>query len=137
MNLTCSLQVRRRLRGIGHEGGGGQGEKRGERGWQETCWRLLSGQKERGERQTAKYCPVSNCTHDMYSTPVDLSFSYLRSAVEASLDIKKVQMEPNRDIIFLNYFMSHFQGYFEWARDNIGVKKVEAPSKYPKKWPIN
>ncbi len=32
----------------------------------------------------------------MYSTRVDLSFSYLRSAVEASLDIKKVQMEPNR-----------------------------------------
>ena len=32
----------------------------------------------------------------MYSTHVDLSFSYLRSAVEASLDIKKVQMEPNR-----------------------------------------
>ncbi len=32
----------------------------------------------------------------MYSTPVDLSFSYHRSAVEASLDIKKVQVEPNR-----------------------------------------
>jgi hypothetical protein len=32
----------------------------------------------------------------MYSNPVDLSFSYLRSAVEASFDIKKVQMEPNR-----------------------------------------
>ena len=31
----------------------------------------------------------------MYSTPIDLSFSYLRSAVEASLDIKKVQIEPN------------------------------------------
>ncbi len=31
----------------------------------------------------------------MYSTPVDLSFVYLRSAVEASLDTKKVQMEPN------------------------------------------
>ncbi len=31
----------------------------------------------------------------MYSTPVDLSFSYLRSAVEASLDIKKVHMESN------------------------------------------
>jgi hypothetical protein len=31
----------------------------------------------------------------MYSTPVDLSFSYLRSAVEASLDTKKVHMEPN------------------------------------------
>ncbi len=42
-----------------------------------------------GERQTAKYCPVSYCTHVMYSTPVDLSFSYLRSAVEASLDIIK------------------------------------------------
>jgi hypothetical protein len=22
------------------------------------------------------------------------------------------------------------------ARDNLGVKKVEAPSKYPEKWPI-
>jgi hypothetical protein len=32
----------------------------------------------------------------MCSTPIDLSSSYLRSAVEASLDIKKVQMEPNR-----------------------------------------
>jgi hypothetical protein len=31
----------------------------------------------------------------MYSTPFDLSFSYLRSAVEAFLDIKKVRMEPN------------------------------------------
>ncbi len=30
----------------------------------------------------------------MNSTPVDLSFSYLRSAVEASLDIKKDQVEP-------------------------------------------
>ncbi len=35
----------------------------------------------------------------MYSTPVDLSFSYLRSAVEASLDIKKVHMEPNTGLI--------------------------------------
>jgi hypothetical protein len=32
----------------------------------------------------------------MYSIHVDLSFSYLRSAAEASLDIKKVQMEPKR-----------------------------------------
>ena len=31
----------------------------------------------------------------MYSTPVDLSSSYLRSAVEAYLDIKMVQVEPN------------------------------------------
>jgi hypothetical protein len=29
----------------------------------------------------------------MYSTPVDLSFSYLRFAVEASLDIKKDQVD--------------------------------------------
>jgi hypothetical protein len=31
----------------------------------------------------------------MYSTPVDLSFSYLHSAVEASLDINKDQVDPN------------------------------------------
>jgi hypothetical protein len=42
----------------------------------------------RGERQTAELYPVSNCTHVMYSTSIDLSFSYLRSAVEASL-VKK------------------------------------------------
>ncbi len=39
----------------------------------------------------------------MYSTPVDLSFSYLCSAVEASLDTKKVQVEPNKaELDFLN-----------------------------------
>ena len=31
----------------------------------------------------------------MYSTPIDLSVSYLRSAVEASLDIKKDHVDPN------------------------------------------
>jgi hypothetical protein len=31
----------------------------------------------------------------MYSTPVDFSFSYLRSAVEASLNTKKDQVDPN------------------------------------------
>jgi hypothetical protein len=31
----------------------------------------------------------------MYSTPVDLSFSYLHSAVEASLDTKKDQVDSN------------------------------------------
>ncbi len=31
----------------------------------------------------------------MYSTPIDLSFSYLRSVVEASLNIKKDQVDPN------------------------------------------
>ncbi len=38
----------------------------------------------------------------MCSTPVDLSFSYLRSAVEASLNIKKDQVDPNR--IFLGKY---------------------------------
>ncbi len=51
--------------------------------------------RSEGGGQTAKQCLVSNCTHDMYSTPVDLSFFYLGSAVEASLDTKNVQMEPN------------------------------------------
>jgi hypothetical protein len=42
--------------------------------------------------------------------------------------------------------MGHFKGYFEGAktflnsklsaRDGLGVKKVEAPSKCPEKWPI-
>jgi hypothetical protein len=41
--------------------------------------------------------------------------------------------------------MGHSSGYFEGAstfltpsaaRDNLGVKKVLAPSKYPLKWPI-
>jgi hypothetical protein len=36
----------------------------------------------------------------MYSTPVDLSFSYLCSAVEASLDVKKDQVDPN-SILYL------------------------------------
>ena len=48
-----------------------------------------------------------------------------------------------------NYIMGHFSGYFEGAstfltpkiaprcaRDNLGVKKVLAPSKYPLKGPI-
>ncbi len=44
----------------------------------------------------------------MYSTPVDLSFSYLRSPVEASLDTKKVQVEPNncKDADFLKYLFT-------------------------------
>jgi hypothetical protein len=48
-----------------------------------------------------------------------------------------------------NYIMGYFSGYFEGAstffdpkiaprcaRDNLGVKKVLAPSKYPLKWAI-
>ena len=41
--------------------------------------------------------------------------------------------------------MGHFKGYFEGAKTflnpklslaALGVKKVEAPSKYPEEWPI-
>jgi hypothetical protein len=41
----------------------------------------------------------------MYSTPVDLSFSYLCSAVEASLDIKKVHMETNSNFLLKYIFL--------------------------------
>ncbi len=48
-----------------------------------------------------------------------------------------------REIIFFlraNYIMGHFKGYFEGAKTFLTpilrVKKVEAPSKYPEKWPI-
>ena len=44
----------------------------------------------------ANICPFPNCSYAMYSTPIDLSFSYLRSAVEASLDIKKDQVDSNK-----------------------------------------
>jgi hypothetical protein len=44
----------------------------------------------------------------MYSTPIDLSFSYCRSAVEASLDIKKVQVEPNNYDLFGNIYNLQF-----------------------------
>jgi hypothetical protein len=43
-----------------------------------------------------------------------------------------------RDIIFFvraNYIMGDFKGYFDFF-NNLRVKKVEAPSKYPEKWPI-
>ncbi len=58
----------------------------------------VSGCEEGGEGQTAKLCLVSNCTHIMYSTPIDLSFSYLRSAEEASQDKKKEQVDLNRRV---------------------------------------
>jgi hypothetical protein len=39
-----------------------------------------------------------------------------------------------------NYIMGYFKGCFEGAKTfltfNLGVKKVEAPSKHLKKWPI-
>jgi hypothetical protein len=50
-----------------------------------------------GGKANSQTCPVSNCIHDMCSFPFNISFSYLLSAVEASLDIKKVHMEPNKN----------------------------------------
>ncbi len=51
----------------------------------------------------------------MYSTPVDLSFAYLRSAVEASLDIKKDQVDPNKCSLILikgkNYKWDNFLNF--------------------------
>jgi hypothetical protein len=46
----------------------------------------------------------------MYSTPIDLSSSYLRSAVEASLDIKMVQVEPtiNKEVREKCWFLTFF-----------------------------
>jgi hypothetical protein len=35
----------------------------------------------------------------MYSNSGGLSFSYLHSAVEASLDIKKDQVDPNKKLV--------------------------------------
>jgi hypothetical protein len=44
-----------------------------------------------------------------------------------------------------NYFLGHFEGAKTFltllivpsaGRDNLGVKKVEAPEKYPEKWPL-
>ncbi len=75
--------------------GVGGGVKRGEevaQGGQLTLLIKLEGGRGRGAGQT---CPVSNCIHGVCSFPFHLSFSYLRSAVEASLDMKKFHMERN------------------------------------------
>ncbi len=72
--------------------GGGKVRKGRERVARDQLTPLI---RSEGGGQKAKQCLVSNCTQDMYSTPVELSFFCLRSAVEASIDTKMVQMEPN------------------------------------------
>jgi hypothetical protein len=91
----CSLKTVQRGRGVR----GGQGE-RGERGRWETNGasnQVVKRGEGRGKQVNNILFPTA-----MYSTPVDLSFSYLRSAVEASLDIKKDQVDPN------SYLLSYF-----------------------------
>jgi hypothetical protein len=45
-------------------------------------------------------CPVSNYIHVICSFPHSPFFLYLRSAEEASLNIKKAYMEPNTGELF-------------------------------------
>ncbi len=74
--------------GVGARGEGG--EKRGEEiASGDQLMPLIKLEGRRGGRANSQTCPVSNCIHDMSSFPLDLSFSYLRSAVEASMELKK------------------------------------------------
>ncbi len=79
-------------------------------------------------------------------------FSSCETLKVNTLTINVPLFKKLRDIIFFlrdNHFMSHFREHFEGAktfltpkivssaaRDNLGVKKVEAPSKCPEKWLI-
>ena len=62
----------------------------GERVARDQLTPLIRSEGEGGEANTQ----IKSCFQ--LHPYIDLSFSYLCSAVEASLDIKKVQMEPNR-----------------------------------------
>ncbi len=89
--------------------------------------------------------------HDVVSSRLIISQLHIghqpRTIQNAIITINALLVLKMRDIIFFlraNYVMGHFKGYFEGAktrggqdkRDNLGVKKVLAPSKYPLKWPI-
>ncbi len=77
-------------------GSGGGGGARWDRGEGESSQRpadasyQVRGGRGEGKQPSNAFFPTAQ-----YSTPVKLSFFYLRSAVEASLDTKKVQVEPN------------------------------------------
>ncbi len=65
----------------------------------------------------------------MYSTPFDLSFSYLRSAVEASLDIKRFSW--NQTFASYSHVSVHTQTPFIWI-----IRFIFA-SKYSQKFSYN
>jgi hypothetical protein len=84
-------------------GGEGQVEKRGrERVARDQLTPLIRSGGERGESKQSinVLFPSALMICTVYSVHADLSVSYLRSAVEASLDIKKVQMEPNNHYLY-------------------------------------
>ena len=61
----------------------------------------------------------------MICTVLDLSFSYLCSAVEASLDIKKVRMEPNYRVVksFLKDLKNYQPIHIESTAKMLKLKK--------------
>ncbi len=64
-----------------------------------------------GEGQTAKSCPVSNCSYVMYNVPIGFSFSFLTSCWRNLSRYKKGS------------------GRSELCWQNIGVDKIWAPKK--------
>ena len=52
--------------------------------------------------------------------------------------VAKGHKNTNAPLIFenLGYYFFWCWAKLRCARDNLGVKKVLAPSKYPEKWPI-
>ncbi len=83
-----------------------------------------------GEGQTAKLCPVSNCTYVMYNTPVGSSFAYLLFCWRNLSRYKKDQVDPNwyRKFNF-SYFplpRSAFEGRCGLYRTILYIIKQEA-----------
>ncbi len=58
----------------------------------------------------------------MYSTPINLSVSYLRSAVEASLDIKKDHVDPNSTNLVRSQVKELREGSLFMFEDEAGWK---------------
>jgi hypothetical protein len=75
-----------------------------------------------------------NLTHWMERTGM---FALIMKNLTRKGKLFTADYENPGDNIFLraNYFMGQFKQYFAQraARNNLGVKKVEAPSKYPEK----
>ncbi len=63
----------------------------------------------------------------MYSTPVDLSFSYLRSAVEACLDIKKGSGRSEQNFLPKKLSLSSQKNEFGIRDLRSGIRKKPIP----------